>query len=128
MTDTNVTELDPVFGCELWLGRRDKRDGRALTFRGGKPFAAYLAVWQDEHGPLPDGHALDHACRRPWCVALHHLEPVTKRENELRKSMRWQANRKLCKNGHDLELLGVRTPEGGKVCRACNRAASGAQA
>lgn len=114
-------EIDRVFGCHLWLGKRDARDGRALIFRGRKPFAAYIAAYQDLYGDVPEGKVLDHLCRRPHCVAPHHLEPVTKDENEKRKSWRYRARRARCPRGHDLKLTVIVTPEGGRVCRTCNR-------
>lgn len=120
MSQLDAWEPDPVFGCRLWIGKRDKRDGRALIWRGKHPFAAYLAMWQDVNGPVEDGKVLDHLCRRTHCVALHHLEVVTKDENEKRKNWRYLARRTRCPRGHDLKLLAIVTPEGGRVCRQCN--------
>lgn len=114
-------ELDPIFGCMLATGRRDK-DGYA--FRGKT--RAHIAAWVAEHGAIGDELELDHLCRRRHCVALHHLEPVTRRENELRKSWRYRARRVLCPRGHQLAIHGIVTPEGGRVCRQCNRDAEGA--
>jgi hypothetical protein len=118
-------EVDRTFACALWTGARDKRDGRALVWRGKTPTVAYRAVYTAEVGPIGDGLVLDHLCRRPSCVALHHLEPVTQSENEKRKNWRYRARRQLCMNGHNLTLNGAITPEGGRVCRACNREALG---
>lgn len=39
-----------------------------------------------------------------------------------------RARRTTCPKGHDLKLHGVVTPEGGKVCRQCNREALGEKA
>lgn len=109
-------ELDPVFGCVLSTGRRD-RDGYAFH---GKT-RAHLHAWRVAGRAIPDGMEIDHLCRRRHCMALHHLELVTRSENELRKSWRYRARRKLCPRGHDLTTNRVTTPEGGIVCRACNR-------
>jgi hypothetical protein len=110
---------DPIFGCQLATGRRD-RDGYAFHGRT----RAHIAAWEAEHGPIADGMELDHLCRRRHCQALHHLELVTRAENERRKSWRYRARRASCPAGHDLTANGIVTPEGGRVCRACNRAAS----
>ncbi len=118
-------EVDTTFGCALWTGRRDKRDGRALVWRGKTPTVAYRAVYTAEVGPIGDGLVLDHLCRRPHCVAPHHLEAITQSENEKRKSLRYRARRQLCAFGHDLRPNAAITPEGGRVCRACNRQALG---
>lgn len=113
-------ELDPTFGCELATGRRD-RDGYA--FHGHA--RAHIAAWEAEHGAIAEGMELDHACRRRHCQALHHLELVTRSENEKRKSWAYRRRRTHCAKGHSLNVNGIVTPEGGRVCRACNREAQG---
>lgn len=110
------TERDPVFGCELVTSRLDK-DG--YGFHGKS--RAHIVAWERGRGPIADGLELDHLCRRRACVALHHLELVTRSENELRKSWRYRARRVLCPRGHALADHGVVTPTGGRVCRQCNR-------
>lgn len=118
-------EIDRIFACALWTGEKDKRDGRALVWRGKTPTVAYRAVYVAEVGDIVEGMVLDHLCRRPHCVAPHHLEPVHASENELRKLWRVRARREKCTFGHDLRVNGAITPEGGRVCRACNRLAMG---
>lgn len=113
--------LDPIFGCDLVTTRLD-REGYAFH---GKT-RAHIAAWTAEHGQVPDEHELDHLCRRRNCRALHHLELVTRSENEKRKSWKYRARRTHCPRGHELYLHGIVTPEGGRVCRACNREAQGA--
>ena len=108
-------ERDPVFGCLLETGRRD-RDGYA--FRGKT--RAHIAAWIEENGPVPEGFELEHACRRRHCHELIHLEAVTRSENERRKSWRYRCRIKQCPRGHDLGDAMV-TPEGGRVCRTCAR-------
>ena len=70
--------------------------------------AAHGEIGVDEHGRKLE---LDHLCRRRNCVALHHLEPVTRAENERRKSWAYRCRRKLCARGHELASALV-TPEG----------------
>lgn len=108
-------ERDPVFGCELATQRLD-REGYA--FHGST--RAHIAAWTAARGPVPDGLELDHLCRRRNCTALHHLEPVSRSENELRKSARYRIARKRCPAGHDLTRNRIITPEQGIVCRRCN--------
>lgn len=110
------TERDPIFGCELWTGRLDREGyGYHGTSR------AHIVLWIREHGAIAPGLELDHLCRRRNCVALHHLELVTRAENERRKSWRYRIRRATCPRGHDLERHRVVTPEQGIVCRQCNR-------
>lgn len=112
------TERDPVFGCELATGRRD-RDGYAFEGRT----RAHIAAWERANGPVPAGMEIEHACRRRNCRALAHLELVTRSQNEQLKSWRARARRTHCKNGHDLSVTAMVTPEGGRVCRTCSKGA-----
>lgn len=116
-------KLDPIFGCLLWTGALDKRDGTGIIWRGGRALSAYIAVFTAERGAIADGLVRDHLCRRRGCVAPWHIEPVTKNENELRKSWRYRVRIKRCQFGHDLKLNAIVTPEGGRVCRECNQRA-----
>lgn len=108
--------IDPLYGCWIWQGRRD-REGYART-RDRQ--LAHVAVYESEVGPVPEGRELDHLCRRRLCVSPHHLEPVKRRENERRKHWKRRAAIDKCPKGHDLWRNGIRTPEGGKVCRTCS--------
>jgi len=112
------TERDPIYGCERWTGKLDK-DGYGFHGRS----RAHIVAWERERGVVASGLELDHLCRRRNCVALHHLEPITRGENEKRKSWRYRARRTHCPAGHELAVNRIVTPEGGAVCRACNRAA-----
>lgn len=112
------------YGCELSSARLDK-DGYA--FEGST--RAHIAAYVKAHGAVPrddkTGEVLpiDHMCRRRNCRAAHHLEAVTQSENEKRKSWRYRAKRTHCPQGHELATNAVITPEGGRVCRECNRTA-----
>lgn len=112
------TTRDDTFGCELFTGRTTKSGYGRDGLRG-----AHVVAWEAAYGPVPEGFVIDHLCRRRSCVAVHHLEAVTRSENELRKGWGYRVRRKLCAKGHELALHGVVTPEGGKVCRQCNREA-----
>jgi hypothetical protein len=59
-------------------------------------------------------------------VQAGDLQLAQRSENEKRKSWRYRAKRTTCPKGHDLKLHGVVTPEGGRVCRQCNRDTQGA--
>lgn len=117
--------VDPLFGCWQWQDHRDQRDGRALLWRGPHPIAAANVVYEAELGPLPKGRVPDHLCRNTACVAPHHLEPVTKDENERRKSWPYRARRTTCAKGHTLADAIV-TPQMGRLCRTCEHEARSA--
>lgn len=112
-------EHDPVYGCELAQGRRD-REG--YVFDGHK--RAHVVAYERAHGPVPDDRELDHVCRRRSCVALVHLEAVTRSENERRKRWSYRARIARCPAGHALAETAIVTPEGGRVCRTCRDGAS----
>jgi hypothetical protein len=111
-----MSTFDPIFGCELATGRLD-REGYAFH---GKT-RAHIAAWEAANGPRPEGMEIDHMCRRRNCKALHHLELVTRSENERRKSFKHRIKRTHCPRGHSLATNRAVTPEGGIVCRECNR-------
>jgi hypothetical protein len=115
-----LSTLDPIFGCEIASGRLDYE---GYAFHGKT--RAHLFAWRNTHGEIAEGMELDHLCRRRNCIALHHLELVTRSENEKRKSWRYRARRTTCPKGHDMNLNVATTPEGGRVCRQCNREAQG---
>lgn len=110
------------FGCEPWTGSID-RSGYGIEWRGKHPVKAYLVVWERAKGKVKAGLTLDHTCRNRACVALRHLEPVTRREQELRKSYAYRCRIRKCPAGHDLKMNRVATPQGGYGCRTCNREA-----
>ena len=109
--------VDGVYGCWLWHGELD-RDGYGRMANGRT--RAHHAVWRELVGPIPEGHELDHLCRRRSCVRPEHLEPVTRRDNELRKRWRHRVRRPTCRRGHDMKANAAITPEGGRVCRICS--------
>lgn len=105
---------DPTYGCLLWTGRLDKH-GYPRTDDNR---LAYRAVYESEIAPIPDGLELDHLCRDRRCV--FHLEPVTRSQNELRKSWSFRCRIKMCPRGHALTpYTAMTTPHGGRVCRTC---------
>jgi hypothetical protein len=114
--------VDPIFGCWLWIG--PTADNGYPVVREGSREWSHRAVYELEVGAIAPGLVLDHLCRRTKCVAPAHLEPKSKADNELAKSFRAMAARKHCVHGHDLSLTGMWTPERGRVCRTCSRAAA----
>lgn len=112
--------LEPATGCWIWNSKRDA-DGYGIA---NKPRfgRAHIVVYENEVGPVPSGLMLDHVCRRRDCVNPDHLEPVKQSINEQRKTWRSRVRIARCKNGHDLHLHAIVTPQGGRVCRLCKNA------
>lgn len=84
---------------------------------------AHRWLWEQEHGPIPDGMEIDHLCRNRACVRASHMELVTHLENVRRgESGQRQARRTHCPQGHPYsgDNLRIRS-DGGRLCRACCR-------
>ena len=108
-------EVDDMYGCHLWVGPMDGQYGR-----DGRQWA-HRAAWERVCGPILPGTELDHLCRRTRCVRVSHLEAVPGRVNKRRMQWRHRASPRACSRGHDFFTNCKRTPEGGYVCRLCDR-------
>ncbi|MGE0551748.1 MAG: HNH endonuclease signature motif containing protein [Kofleriaceae bacterium] len=117
--DWNV-QVDPTFGCWLWLGAVDS-DGYPIEWRAGKPLKIYRVIYEREVGPVPEGLVLDHGCSSRRCCSPAHLEPVTQTENLRRRRWAYKVRRKTCAKGHDLSINRQVHRGGGLTCRACSR-------
>jgi len=105
--------------CHLWTGPVNSSGYGTVTL-GDRRLMAHRAAWEAYHGPIPDGHDLDHLCRRRLCIAPLHLEPVTPGDNQRRKPTRGRVFRgDVCPMGHP--LAGANRIPGGE-CRRCNSA------
>jgi hypothetical protein len=94
---------EPNSGCWLWLGA-GKRYG-SFTNEFGKNESAHRFAYRTLVGPVPDGLTIDHLCRTKMCVNPFHMEPVTIRENCLRKpfQLNQYMNATHCIKGHILD-------------------------
>jgi hypothetical protein len=124
MSQLDSYELEPVFGCMLWTGKKDKLSQYGLVWRGKTPTQAHRVVYEQKAGPIPEGMVADHLCKRPLCINVEHLEIVTQQENLFRRKQSYCERTMIrCRRGHDLKLHVMRTPEGGRLCRKCMREA-----
>lgn len=112
-------------GCWDWGGYlRD--NGYGQKWKDGRLTGSHRAAYEYLHGPIPEGLDLDHLCRNHGCINPAHLEPVTRRENNLRgllphinKSR--SAVRTTCRHGHPLTPENTRHYKGRRLCRHCAR-------
>lgn len=116
----SLVTRDPIFGCDLWLGRVDE-DGYPVRWDGGRPVRVHREVFEARHGPIPSGMEVDHLCRRRNCLRGVHHQLVTRAVNEQRKAFRHRMRHTKCPRGHEYPLNRMMTPEGGAICRRCSR-------
>lgn len=83
--DYVIEDLGYDTPCWVWARNRHHK-GYGLTGRGGKTQTAHAWMWEQTHGPVPEGMELDHLCRVRACCNPSHLEPVTHTENMRRAS------------------------------------------
>lgn len=68
--------------CWVWTGYIAPRTGYGqFGLKAGVTRLVHRIAYEMLVGPIPDGMVLDHLCSRRECVAVHHLQPVTPREN-----------------------------------------------
>jgi hypothetical protein len=102
------------FPCDRVPTNRD--DGYA-QIRGEY---VHIVAWEEANGPVPVGLTLDHLCRRRNCRQVHHLEPVTMRENTLRGTgpSAVNARKEACPKCQGAFSV---SPDGKRVCRPCKQ-------
>ncbi len=103
---------EPNTGCWLWTGAVGA-GGYANVFVGGRYLNAHRVVYEALVSPIPNGLQIDHRCGVRSCVNPAHLEPVTSRENLLRRNYR----KAVCLRGHD--RTGESSVNKRRACKAC---------
>jgi hypothetical protein len=130
-------ELGP---CWLYDGTPEKATGYVRCEINGVRDYVHRFVYRAFVEPIPDGKEIDHQCHNAdascpsdascphrRCANPDHLEAVTHRENMDRSPNHPAVKNRLkthCPHGHPYDRSNTRlTSHGGRVCRACNRAA-----
>jgi hypothetical protein len=112
---------EPNSGCWFWLAGTVRAGyGFTAVERGGVRDYAHRITYRAFVGEIPDGLELDHKCVTPACCNPMHLEAVTHQIN-IARSRRKPKKKKICKNGHRLDVPGATFPSQ-NVCRICARA------
>ena len=71
----NASSVPAPSGCRVWTAGRSNGYGTI----GGK--GAHRVAYEVEHGPIPSGMVIDHACGNKACVNVEHLRLATIAEN-----------------------------------------------
>lgn len=66
--------------CLVWTGHINE-DGYGRLSVKGKLMLAHRYVWEQQHGPIPEGMEVDHTCWNRACIAPQHLRLATRQQN-----------------------------------------------
>lgn len=121
---------------------RLKREGECLVWTGagapsygkikmdGKVLLVHRIVYEEAHGPLPEGIFALHSCDNPPCCELEHLFPGTAGDNSRDAAAKGrlynpQVGKTHCVNGHlfTSENTYTRPDTGHRSCVICHREA-----
>lgn len=103
--------------CWIWRGSKNKR-GYGSINHGGVRRLVHRVVYELAHGPIPDGHVIDHLCRKPSCVNPAHLEAVTQKEN-CRRGIKGVLTTH-CPQGHPYTPENTSVWNGMRKCLTCH--------
>lgn len=112
--------------CLLFLGHLNHGYGMVHVGRiEGKQITGYVhrLIWQEVHGPIPEGLEINHSCRRRNCIELTHLEVTTPQGNVLDSPLAIASintAKTRCPQGHPLSGANLAPDARGyRRCRAC---------
>lgn len=107
--------------CWLWTASCQSSGYGQFNAGDNNIVLAHRFAYELEHGPVPDGHQVDHLCRVILCCNPAHLETVTQAVNLDRQWDAFHATG-LCRNGHPRDELPPIVKKDGRIeCRVCTR-------
>ena len=110
-------------GCILWQG--GTAWGYGVFWFDNSSHRAHRFIYEQSHGPIPNGLVIDHLCGNRGCVNIDHLEAVSQQINTQRRSRRIIDGREgACVNGHGPEHMVLYEYAYGvaRRCRICGNA------
>lgn len=87
---------------------------------------AHRVAYENEHGPIPDGHVVHHECGQKLCVNVAHLRCLTHAaHNALHvNAASWHERQRAkthCPHGHEYTPENTKIKRGRRHCRECMR-------
>jgi hypothetical protein len=108
--------------CWNWTMYVEPRGYGRIRYKG-KTTTPHKVSYLEFVGLIPEGLELDHLCKNKKCFNPDHLEPVTRKENNIRSNCSSAINSRKthCKKGHEYSGDNLRTWKntGGKLTRRC---------
>lgn len=77
---TFARKVEPQGDCLVWTGATSSA-GYGQIGIGGRVIYTHRYAWEQEHGAIPEGTEIDHACHNRRCVRIGHLRAATRTEN-----------------------------------------------
>lgn len=108
--------------CVNWTGATFNH-GYGQIRRGKKLHLAHRYLFEQAHGPIPEGMVVRHKCDNKRCVNLDHLELGTQAENVMDRTTRgrdFNKSKTHCPRYHEYNEANTRIDANGKRhCRKC---------
>ena len=116
----------PENPCWVWVGAI-LPTGYGYVWDGERRTSPHRWAYRVLVGPIPDGHELDHLCRRRACCNPSHLAPKTRRENLMapgsQSLAKLNAEKTHCPQGHEYTAENTYIENSkrglGRRCRIC---------
>lgn len=80
MEEAFLARTEPQGECVVWTGPDNAQGYGVITVKGERKYA-HVFAWERENGAVPEGHEIDHMCRRTRCVKISHLRIATHAQN-----------------------------------------------
>jgi hypothetical protein len=116
---------EPNSGCWLWIGKTHKQNDYGVFSVGhARHEQAHRWFYERVRAPVARELELDHLCRVRSCVNPDHLEPVTRRVNQLRGNgfVARHAVKTKCPQGHPYSPENTYMYRGSRYCQICRDA------
>jgi hypothetical protein len=110
-------------GCVEYQGYRNENGYGQVRVGRGPLLRVHRLLYEEEHGPIPEGHVVRHACDNPPCCNLDHLVLGTQTDNMADMNQRGRhgkAGWTVCPNGHEYPADRPAKIDKNR-CRECSR-------